>query len=86
MDQCNISDISDREVWNVFGYSVPKPEVVYFCQIFVLYLVICVCLVNLCIRDEQTEMWSTLMSASIGYLLPNPSPKRQKIIIQKVSI
>lgn len=80
MEQCNISDITDKEVWNIFGYSVPKPEVVYFCQIFALYLVILVCLVNLCINDSQTELWSSLLSASIGYLLPNPSLKRQKII------
>lgn len=86
MEQCNISLSSDKEVWNVFGYSLPKPEVVYFSQIIILYIVITVCLVNLCIQNGKSELWCSLLSAAIGYMLPNPSIKRQKIIFQKVSI
>lgn len=85
-DQSNISIASDREVWNCFGYSMPKLEVVYFSQIIILYLVIIVCLINLSIRNEGVEVWWSLLSASIGYILPNPSLKKNKLILQKLNI
>lgn len=86
MEQSSVSVNSDREVWNVFGYAIPKLEVVFFAQVIVLYLVIFTCLINLTVQNNKSELWCTLLSASIGYLLPNPSLKREKIIFQKVSI
>lgn len=83
MDQSNFSVSSDSEVWNIFGYSLPKLEVVFFSQIFALYLVIVVCLINLSIHKEKSELWCSLLSACIGYILPNPSLKREKIILQR---
>ena len=86
MDPNNASITSEKEVWNVFGYHVPKLEVVFFSQIIALYLVIITCLINLTISNGKIELWCTLLSASIGYLLPNPSLKRDKIILQKSTI
>ena len=83
MDPNNISISSEKEVWNVFGYHVPKLEVVFFSQIIALYLVIITCLINLTITNVKIELWCSLLSASIGYLLPNPSLKRDRIILQK---
>ena len=83
MDQCNISENSLRDVWNIFGYSIPKMEVVFFSQIIALYMVIITCLINLSIGNKGTELWVSLLSASIGYLLPNPSIKNTKIILQR---
>lgn len=83
MEHSSVSIASDREVWNVFGHSIPKLEVVYFSQVIALYLVICTCLINLSFSFEKTDLWCTLLSASIGYLLPNPSLKREKIIFQR---
>ena len=83
----SISLNSERgEVWNVFGYHIPKLEVVYISQVVILYIVIITCLINLSIQSDQTELWCSLLSASIGYLLPNPSIKRDKIILQKLGI
>lgn len=86
MDQCNISENSSRDVWGVFGYSVPKMEVVFFSQIVVLYLVIITCLINLSIGASSSELWVSLLSACIGYLLPNPSIKSTKIITSRNSV
>lgn len=85
MEQSSDTFSSEREVWNVFGYHFPKLEVVFFSQITVLYIVIITCLVNLTIRNGEVELWCTLLSASIGYLLPNPSIKREKIIIHRTT-
>ena len=65
MDQCNISENSLRDVWNIFGYSIPKMEVVFFSQIIALYMVIITCLINLSIGNKGTELWVSLLSASI---------------------
>jgi len=86
MEQSSVSLSSDREVWNVFGYSIPKLEVVYISQVIALYLLIFTCLINLSIRNDKSELWCSLLSSSIGYLLPNPSLKREKIILQRNSI
>jgi hypothetical protein len=82
----SISVSSDKDVWNVCGYLMPKLEVVYFSQIIILYIVIIVCLLNLSIQHSEVELWCSLLSASIGYLLPNPSLKKEKIILQKINI
>lgn len=86
MEQSSVSVNSDREVWNIFGYSFPKLEVVFFSQVIALYLVIFTCLINLSIQNDKSDLWCSLLSASIGYLLPNPSLKREKIIFQKIAI
>jgi len=58
-------------------------EVVFFSQIVALYIVIITCLINLSLTSGTQELWISLLSASIGYLLPNPSIKNTKIIVQK---
>jgi len=83
MEQCNISENEARDVWNIFGYSIPKMEVVFFSQIVVLYIVIITCLVNLTLGINSHEIWISLLSACVGYLLPNPSIKNTKIIVQR---
>jgi hypothetical protein len=62
-----------EKVWNVFGYSVPKQEVVFFCQVIPLYIVIIVCLVEIILGKGDTDLWYSLLAGSIGYLLPNPT-------------
>lgn len=83
MDQCNVSTISDKEVWNVLGYPVPKQEVVFFSQIIILYIVIIISLVNLSLQNGDQNLWISFLSASIGYLLPNPTIKKQTIILHR---
>lgn len=83
MEPSSISLSSEREEWNVFGYHIPKLEVVYFSQVTALYILIISCLINLSFRNDKNELWCSLLSASIGYLLPNPSIKRDKIILHR---
>ncbi|MEK6265328.1 MAG: hypothetical protein N2B06_11260 [Clostridium sp.] len=86
MDQSNNNiALSEKEIWNILGYSVPKQEVVYFCQIIILYIVIIVSLINLSVQNGDKNLWISLLSASIGYLLPNPTLQKQTIIIQRGS-
>lgn len=58
--------------WNMFGSKVPKEEIVYFCQITIVYTVIITSIINLSFKTGQPELWITLLSSGIGYLMPNP--------------
>ena len=64
---------SDRSKWVVFGYNVPKNEVVFFTQAIIIYVVIVCALVNLSLDRGDPVLWSTLLASCLGYLLPNPT-------------
>jgi len=65
--------------WNVLGHTVPKSEVVFFVQVLLVYIVVIVSIVNLTINNDHDKLWTTLLSSSIGYLLPNPTLKRRNV-------
>lgn len=72
---------SSHQDWQVLGVKVPKNEVVFFSQIIILYVVIITCIVNLSIDAKHNEVWIGLLSSSIGFLLPNPSVKKSRLVL-----
>ena len=59
--------------------KIPKNEVVYFCQVVLIYIIVFACLFNLSIGDkEQHSIWWSLLSGSVGYLLPSPGIAKKK--------
>ena len=54
----------------------PKEEIVFLCQVIILYTVIVVSIYNLTVGHGDSTLWTVLLSSSLGYLLPNPSLKR----------
>lgn len=65
---------SDR--WHLLGTRVPKTEIVYFCQMIIVYIIIITAVVNLSIQNGSSELWISLLSSSIGYILPSPKIKK----------
>lgn len=61
------------------GNKIPKSEIVYFCQMIVVYIIIITSIVNLSLKNGSSELWISLLSSAIGYILPNPSLKTEKI-------
>ena len=60
--------------WGILGKQFPRSEVRFFTQVLMLYVVIITCLVNLSWgKSDLNPLWITLLSSSIGYLLPSPS-------------
>ena len=61
------------------GVDLPRMEITYLIQIIVLYAIIITSLTNLCLKNGPLNLWISLLSSSIGYLLPQPtlSPKRR---------
>ena len=65
--------------WKSCGSKFLKEEVIYFCQVFIVYIEVISSIVNLCMSDSNTCLWSSLVSGSDGYLLPNPSISERKM-------
>lgn len=65
-----------RSMWRVFGKRVPKEEIVFGSQIFVVLIVVLASIYNLSVGDDtQSELWTALLSSCLGYILPNPRLK-----------
>ena len=67
---------SNAEKWPLLGTKVPKSEIVYFCQMFIVYIIIIVSIVNLSLQNGSSELWISLLSSCIGYALPSPKLKK----------
>ena len=59
--------------WTCCDTRVPKDEIVYICQIVAVYTVIVASIANLAFGYGDSNLWSALLSSSIGYLLPSPT-------------
>jgi len=60
-------------------FGQPKEEIVYLCQVILLYIVIITCIINLSIDNGNSNLWTALLSSSLGYMLPSPSLKKRKL-------
>jgi len=47
-------------------------EVLTVCQIVASFLIVIVSLLNLSLSDHDKALWSMLVGAGFGYLVPNP--------------
>ena len=66
------------ERWGVMGSKLPKSEIVYFCPMIMVYVIIVTSIVNLSLQNGKNELWITLLSSTIGYALPSPTLKVAK--------
>ena len=55
-----------RDSWRFCGHKVRQTQVMYFSQIFILYLIIITCIINLSIGNGDSNLWTALLSSSIG--------------------
>lgn len=69
-------DRQNSSQWRVCGRVVPRSEIVFFSQVIIIYVVACMCLFNLTTGRGDSNLWSALLSGSLGYLLPNPTIKK----------
>ena len=67
---------STEERWHLLETRVPKTEIVYFSQIFIVYVIIITPIANLSLQNGSTELWISLLSSCIGHALPNPKLKK----------
>jgi hypothetical protein len=60
---------------NPFPYS---GVYLFAAQIIIIVIVITTSIYNLTLNNGDTNLWTALLSSSIGYILPNPSLKPSK--------
>src|SRR5215469_9046806 len=70
MDRSSITSSSMR----VRSRSI---EIAFICQVIAIFIVIIACVVNLSIGLDKAELWSSLLSGTLGYLLPSPKIRRK---------
>lgn len=75
MEAVETGSSSERTTWHFLGRNLPKQEVVYFCQVILIYIVVITCIVNLTLKRDEGKVWTALLGSCLGYLLPNPSIK-----------
>jgi hypothetical protein len=67
--KCMIGDtVRISKYKNIFAFAV---------QVTIAYIVILMSLINITFTSENTCLWATLASATLGYLLPSPSFKNE---------
>ena len=53
-----------------------SPDVVLFAfQILLIFIVVCVSLLNLTFEWGNQNLWTVILTGSLGYLMPNPKLK-----------
>ena len=65
-----------HSMWNMCGSYMSRLAVVFLCQIIILYIAIVTCFINLTIGNGPKELWITVLSLSLGSILPSPKVKR----------
>ena len=68
-------EISSSHQWLCCGRILPRGELVFFTQVFIVYVIIIVSIINLSLSIGDSNLWIGLLSLSLGYLLPGPNIK-----------
>ena len=56
-------------------------EIVTICQVAAIFIVIITCVINLSIGTDKAELWSSLLSGGLCYLLPFPKFKKNGTLL-----
>lgn len=76
-DRNNSRPKSSVSLWRVLGRKIPSQEMVFCCQMTVIFIVVIASIYNLSSNgNEKTELWTALLSSSLGYVLPSPRLRR----------
>ena len=72
----NEDSSSTRSSLRNFGKKIKKAEIAFVFQVIILYIVIITCIINLSLRNGTSELWVSLLSYSLGCILPSPKIKK----------
>ena len=62
--------------WTLFGSKFSRTALVFLCQVIILYISIITCFINVTVRNGPNELWITVLSLSLGTLLPSPKVRK----------
>lgn len=61
-----------KNKWELCCSSVYKSEVVFFCQILFLFIILIFSMVQIVMKANNIEIYFSLISTIIGVLIPQP--------------
>lgn len=79
LDELRVKGKKEKEerpsskLWTILGRRLPRNEIVFFCQIILIYGVTIVALISLSRGSEPVNLWVALLTSCLGYVLPNPT-------------
>lgn len=75
------SSVVTDPTWSLCSAKFSRAGVVFFCQVFILYICALTCIINLS-REEtpSKDLWITLLSFCIGSILPAPKVKKRRFL------
>lgn len=57
-------------------FNFSKPDIILFiCQVLLIFVVVCVSLINLSFQWGNQNLWTVVLTGSLGYIMPNPKIK-----------
>lgn len=62
----------ESPLWRCGSHNLPAKEIVYFTQIGLVYIVVLTSIINLSLGNQPSDLWITLLSSCLGYILPQP--------------
>ncbi len=62
--------------WRFLGKRTPHPEISFLAQVFLIYIVVIGAIVNLSIRNGDSNIWVSLLCSALGYMLPSPASQK----------
>ena len=71
--------IGSQQNSNMCMKQMPKNQMVFFAQVFLIYGLIAVSLSQLILQSNEKELWLVLLASSVGYILPSPRLKYLKL-------
>lgn len=66
------NDVANHR-WMCGHNSILGREIVFFCQLAAVFIVIITCVINLSLHSEPHDLWVALLSSSLGIILPAPT-------------
>jgi hypothetical protein len=73
------TDSDSVSSWVTCGKKTTRSEVMFLCQVLILYTVIVVSIYNLMVQSQNSTLWTALLSSCLGYLLPSPTIKKKHV-------
>lgn len=64
------------KVWTVLGKELPRSEVIFFSQMFIVCIVVIASIYNLSIGNDKSSLWIALLTSSCSYLMPPPQLRK----------
>jgi hypothetical protein len=80
MDTCDPRDSKSNIKYGWFSSCPTADEILFIAQILVLFIVVCTSIYNLSAGNGDSNLWTALLTSSIGYVMPNPKVKKSRIV------